>query len=203
MTSRFGVVGVLSIVATALMLFVPARAEVQCGGHEAFSTPRPAGSCKDVKPEIFVSPGQALEALVIPVDVSLYLTPDMESRVEIRASGDTLASQDHSSPRGMNGYYVVTAKWSPNSAFFAYSLTSSGGHQPWSFPIRVYSRKANAFAWFSDMVGGKPTVSGDFDFRGPHTLTARTWKKQGAFDDPVPITVDLEKAFAKLKPKAQ
>src|SRR5262249_23644314 len=61
----------------------------------------------------------------------LYATPDMESRVVIRASNsDTLTSKDYSSPRGANGYYVVNAKWSPDSQFFVYSMSSSGGHSP-------------------------------------------------------------------------
>jgi hypothetical protein len=123
----------------------------------------------------------------------------MESRVVIRArTGDTLASKDYSSPRGFNGYYVVNARWSPDSKFFVYSMSSSGGHSPWQFPMAVYSREKNAFASFSDMIDGKPTTSGDFKFVGPHTVVASTWKQPGALDDKVPVTVNLEEAFAKL-----
>jgi hypothetical protein len=83
-------------------------------------------------PEIFLSPDKTMRAVVLPADVSLDTTPDMESRVVIRSSdGETLTSQDHSSPRGMNGHYVYGAKWSPDSQFFVYSLVSSGGHSPW------------------------------------------------------------------------
>ena len=61
-------------------------------------------------PEIFVSPDKTLHALGHPVDVSPYVTPDMESRVVIRTSDDnTLNSEDYSSPRGEQGYYVYTA----------------------------------------------------------------------------------------------
>ena len=107
-------------------------------------------------------------ALVFPVDVSLYATPDMESRVVIRTSdSDTLISKDYSSPRGANGYYVVNAKWSPDSQFFVYSMSSSGGHSPWSFPIMVYGRQKNRIAGFSDMIhGGRP-------FQPISTLPAR------------------------------
>jgi len=197
MTSGFGVGGVLSTLLPIVLAPALAYAEAPCTGHEAFSTPRPAASCLALAPEIFMAPDGAINASVLPVDVSLYVTPDMESRVVLRSrSGDTLNSEDYASPRGMNGYYVVAAKWSPDSQFFVYSLTSSGGHQPWSFPIAVYSRKANAFAKLSDLIGGKPTISGDFTFSGPHTVTAKTWKTQGAIDQPVPVTVDLEKVFA-------
>jgi hypothetical protein len=75
--------------------------------------------------------------VVLPVEISLNATPDMESRVVIRTSkGETVTSKDYSSPRGFNGYYVVRAQWSPDSKFFVYSLSSSGGHSPWSFPWR-------------------------------------------------------------------
>jgi len=140
---------------------------------------------------------------VFPVDVSLYATPDMESRVVIRTSkGDTLTSKDYSSPRGANGYYVFNAKWSPDSQFFVYSMSSSGGHSPWSFPMMVYSRQKNRIAGFSDMIKGEPTVSGDFRFAGPHTVVASTWKRPGLLHDKVAVTVDLEEAFAKLAPSA-
>jgi hypothetical protein len=146
-----------------------------------------------------VSPDKAMRAVIFPADISLDTTPDMESRVVIRkSSGDTVTSLDHSSPRGMNGYYVFRAKWSPDSQFFAYSLISSGGHSPWSFPMMVFGRKASAIAAFTDMIGGKPTLSGEFGFSGPHTLDATTWKQEGDLDNKLPITVDLEAAFAKL-----
>ena len=188
--------------AASALLPTDALADNPCSGHNLLSKPRPEGSCRNVAAETFVSPDKAVRALVVPASISLDTTPDMESRVVIRASaGSTLTSMDHSSPRGMNGYYVVRAKWSPDSQFFVYSLSSSGGHSPWSFPMMVYSRKANRIAKFSDMINDKPTVSGEFTFAGPHTVTASTWKKPGSPEDMVPITVDLEQALAKLPPE--
>ena len=183
------------------MASLPAyAADDVCSGHNLLQNPRPELSCTDVKPLIYPSPDAALRAVVLPVDVSLYATPDMESRVVIRTSkGDTLTSQDYSSPRGTNGYYVVNAQWSPDSQFFVYSMSSSGGHSPWSFPTMVYGHKRNFIAKFSDMIQGKPTISGDFSFSGPHTLVASTWKKPGVIDDKVTVTVDLETAFGKLR----
>ena len=203
MTVRFGCFGAVAALAATLAP-LPAAAETPCSGHQLLEQPRPETSCQTLAPEIFISPDKTLHALVLPVDVSLYATPDMESRVVIRSSdGNTLNSEDHSSPRGEQGYHVYSAKWSPDAGFFVYSLTSAAGHQPWSFPIMVYSRSRKAFAKFNDMIGGEPTLSGDFDFSGPHALTAKTWKKQGDIENPVPDTVDLEKALAKLKPAEQ
>jgi hypothetical protein len=192
----------LAVVAMALLPAV-AVARAPCSGHKLLPTPRPESSCTNVKPKIYPSPDGTLRAVVYPVDISLHATPDMESRVVIRSSkGDTLTSKDYSSPRGSNGYYLVNAKWSPDSQFFVYSMSSSGGHSPWSFPMAVYGRGKNLIAKFSDMINGNPTVSPDFSFSGPHTLVASTWKQPGAFDDKVPVTVDLADAFGKLPPSS-
>jgi hypothetical protein len=191
----------LSILSMSAVTLPPASAvaELACSGHQLLRNPRPQSSCSNVKPAIYASPDGALRALVVPVDVSLYATPDTESRIVIRtAKGDTLTSKDYSSPRGTNGYYVIDAKWSPDSQFFVYSMGSSGGHSPWSFPMMVYSRQKNRFAGFSDMIEGRPTLSADFHFAGPHILVANTWKQQGSLDDKIPVTVNLEDAFAKL-----
>jgi hypothetical protein len=186
-------------VGTAMLLADATSAADPCSGHQLLRTRRAESSCSNVKPRIYPSPDGTLRALVFPVDISLDATPDMESRVVIRTSkGDTLMSKDYSSPRGFNGYYVLNAQWSPDSKFFVYSMSSSGGHSPWQFPMAVYSREKNAFASFSDMIDGKPTTSGDFKFVGPYTVVASTWKQPGALDDKVPVTVNLEEAFAKL-----
>jgi hypothetical protein len=189
----------LAVLVTAARLPAEAADRAPCSGHELLSAPRAELSCNEVKPRIYPSPDGALRALVLPADISLDATPDMESRVVLRTSkGKTLTSKNHSSPRGMDGYYVVTAKWSPDSQFFVYSLSSSGGHSPWSFPLMVYGRQKNVIAAFSDLIGGNPTVSGDFSFTGPHSLTASTWKQPGSVDDKVPVTVDLDAALGKL-----
>src|SRR5215831_12037033 len=119
----------LSLTTLAAMTIVLPSAALadECSGHQLLPKPRLENSCQTLVPKIFASPDHALHALVLPVDVSLYATPDMESRVVIRnAKGDTLTSKDYSSPRGANGYYVVNAKWSPDSQFFVFSLLSSG-----------------------------------------------------------------------------
>jgi hypothetical protein len=194
-----------SLLATFLATVSPALlpraafADVPCSGHQLLPQPRAQGSCQSVKPMIFTSPDKKTVAAVLAVDKSLNATPDMESNVVIRSSvGATLASKDYSSPDGANGYYVLNAKWSPDSQFFVYSMMSSGGHSPWSFPTWVYSIKKNQFANVSDMINGSPFVSGDFTFAKPNTLNASTWKQPGDLTDKVPVSVDLETAFDKL-----
>lgn len=191
-----------ALVAAAMMLIVDCvPAADLCTGHRLLRMRRPELSCTNVRPRVYPSPDGTLRAVVFPVDISLDATPDMESRVVIRSrKGDTLASKDYASARGFNGYHVVNAKWSPDSKFFVYSMSSSGGHSPWQFPMAVYGRQSNAFVPFSEMIDGNPTISGDFKFVGPHTVVASMWKQPGAIEDKVPVTVDLEAAFARLPP---
>jgi hypothetical protein len=136
----------LTMCLMAIALLVPrmALAENQCAGHELLSTPRPEGSCANTLVMIYASPNKKLHASVLPVDVSLNAPPDLESRVVIRSvDGDTLNSINHASPRGMNGYYVDIAEWSPDSQFLVYSMVLSGGYSPWSHPTVVYSVERN------------------------------------------------------------
>jgi hypothetical protein len=177
-----------------------ASAQLPCSGHEMLPSPRPEASCELVKPQILPAPDGAVRALVYPANIDLYGTPDLESLVVIRSSeGKLFNSKSYASPRGANGYYVVNAQWSPDSEFFAFSLSSSGGHSPWSFPIWVYGREKNVFADFNQMIGDNPTLSPVFKFSGPHTLTASTWDKPGS-QNKVPVTLDLADAFEKLPP---
>jgi hypothetical protein len=165
--------------------------------------PRPATSCQEAVPEVYNSTDGELQALILPVGVSLYATPDIESRVVIRSrKGDTLTSKDYSSPRGLNGYYVDHAKWSPDSKFFVFSMISSGGHSPWSFPTMVYSRQKNVIAKLSDMIGGKPILSGDFSVSAPHTVRVRTWKREGDIDNTVTLDINLQAAFDRVPASA-
>jgi hypothetical protein len=181
-----------------------ALADAPCSGHQLLPQPRPQGSCQNVKPRTFTSPDKKTIASVLAVDKSLNATPDMESNVVLRSSaGATLSAKDYSSPDGANGYYVLNAKWSPDSQFFVFSMMSSGGHSPWSFPIWVYSATKKRFASFSDMINGSPTISGTFMIAKPHTLNASTWKAPGDLTDKVPVSVDLETAFDKLPPPSK
>jgi hypothetical protein len=81
-------------------------------------------------------------------------------------------------------------------------MSSSGGHSPWSFPTWVYGRQKNAIVSFSKMIRDNPTVSENFKFTGPHTVSAMTWEKPGS-EKHVPVVVDLAEAFAKNDPGAE
>jgi hypothetical protein len=190
----------IALIACICLMPCTASAENQCEGHDLLPTPRPENSCATIISKIHASPDKKLHAVVLPVEVSLNATPDMESRVVIRSvAGDTLNSLSHASPRGMNGFYVDAAQWSPDSQFFVYNLVSSGGHSPWSHPTMVYSVQRNKFGHLSEMIDGRPILSEKFQFTAEHMLTVSTWKQEGKPDDPTPVTVDLATAFDKLK----
>lgn len=172
----------------------------QCSGNQLLAMPRAEGSCLIVHPQVYASPDQAVRAVVLPVGMDLHASPDIENRIVMRGSAATLLnSKDYASTRGTDGYYVVHAAWSPDSQFFAYSLSSSGGHSPWSFPIWVYGRAQNIFVSFSDLIEGRPTVSGEFSFSKAHILAATTVDKIGS-DKQVPVTIDLAEAFKRSVP---
>ncbi len=203
--TRLSILLIQSVVGVSLapMLSADALADDSCTGHELLSVPRSASSCLTVSPQVYASPDAAISALVFPADANLHATPDMESRIVIQTSnGKLLTFTDYSSPSGANGYYVVAAKWSPDSQFFVYSMSSSGGHSPWSFPMWVYSRQKNLFVSFNAMIGNNPTVAADFTFSGPHTVSATTWEKAGS-DKTLPVTVDLGDAINKIAASAK
>src|SRR5262249_14722481 len=192
----------LSVLPAALLL-TPLRAEIACTGHKLLSNPRPESSCSNVKPVSYASPDGCA------------------ARCRSSCRCQPLCHSGHGKPRRdsyqqgrhahVEGLFIAArhqwilrcqSNWSPDSQFFVYSMSSSGGHSPWSFPLMVYSRQKNRIAALSDMIGGKPTVSADFHFSGPHTLVASTWMQPGALEDKVPVIVDLEDAFGKLPPSS-
>jgi hypothetical protein len=187
-----------ALLAAGLVLasLLPAQAqEPRCTGHELLAKPRPENNCLTAKPEVYPSPDKALRAVVYPVGLTLYATPDIESRVAIRGPDSTLVtSKDFSSARGTTGYYVVRAEWSPDSQFFVFSMSSSGGHSPWSFPTWVFGREKGLIVSFNKVIGDRPTTSEEFRFSGPSTVVATTWDKPGS-DGRVSITVDLAEAI--------
>jgi hypothetical protein len=194
--------GLLLIAALAIAPICSVHADDgdACSGNQLLATPRPEGSCLNVKPQVYASPDQAIRAVVYPVGMDLHASTDIESRVVMRGNdAKLLNSKDYSSPRGTEGYYVVRAGWSPDAQFFVYSMSSSGGHSPWQFPTWVYGREQNIFVNFSDLIAGKPVVSDNFSFAEPHTVKAVTLEKIGS-DKQVPVTVDLADAFRKLAP---
>ena len=62
-----------------------------------------------------------------------------ESVVEISAGSTVIGTKSYASASHADGSCVVHAAWSPDSKFFVFSLSSSGGHQPWNSPIVAFA----------------------------------------------------------------
>jgi hypothetical protein len=134
----------------------------------------------------YLSPDKALNALVIPVGKTT--TVRSESRIEIRDSGGKiLLTRSFASRDGEHGYFMHRAAWTADSQFFVFSLSSSGGHQPWNSPIYFYCRSDRRLRLFDDYFG--PITDPDFKLAAPDFIQASILKAYG----------DLEQASVKAK----
>lgn len=142
---------------------------------------------------VIVSPDGALRAVIIPVDREKGLEAN-ESRVEIRKSdGRLLCSKDYSSSDGEHGYGVEEGQWTPDSQFFVYDTTSSGGHQPYRAPTFFYSRKNNRVRNIEELTRRMVLDQGGPIFRivQPHSVAVVVLAKYGSLDG-VNVLLNLE-----------
>jgi len=100
-----------------------------------------------------------------------------ESRVDIREGARLLLVRSYASPDGRHGFVVQHAAWTPDSRFFVFSLTSSGGHQPWHYPTYLYSRQTNRLVSLDGRIG--PLAEPDFRLSAPDVLNAKVIVNDG------------------------
>jgi hypothetical protein len=94
-----------------------------------------------------------------------------ESRVEIKDGiGRLLGSQDYSGG-GTQGYHVERARWTPDLAFFVFSMESSGGHQPWHHPTHFFDLRRRKFGSLDTLVDPIGIQSGNFQVRPAARVT--------------------------------
>jgi hypothetical protein len=94
-----------------------------------------------------------------------------EDRIEFYGTdGKLLCALDYSSEDGEHGFGVVKAGWTPDSQYFVYSLTSSGGHQPWHAPTPFYSRASGRVRELDDFFDAAGIASADFKLIAPNTV---------------------------------
>jgi len=77
-------------------------------------------------------------------------------------SGASRLKRSFASADGEHGLTIVQASWTPNSEFFVFSGSSSGGHRPWHSPLFVYSRAGNTIYELDKCVPGIVVVEPEF-----------------------------------------
>lgn len=143
-----------------------------------------AGVCTAVPPSM-ASPDRALRA------VAVVSGPGRESRIEIRQKDAVLLAQSYTSPDGQHGFVLEQAQWTANSRFFVFSMSSSGGHQPWRYPVFVYSRRHNALEPLEKITG--PITGPDFQLTAGGSIAVAV---QSGNDRPRKTWVRLAALFA-------
>jgi hypothetical protein len=115
----------------------------------------------------YPSPDGKFKGIVISTKKSG--TGSEESQIEMRGSDGTLLFQNsYESDDGEHGFGVVRAGWSPDSKFFVYSMTSSGGHQAWHFPTNFIAVTDLKIHELDNLLG--LITSPDFKFAPPDTI---------------------------------
>src|SRR6266498_1946805 len=94
---------------------------------------------------------------------------------------------------GGNGRHVLKSEWSPDSKFFVFSTSSSGGHSVWNAKTFVYSVDANKFISVDEKV--RSVTDEDFQLLPPHTLQVETLNASGIDYPSMKRTIDLATLF--------
>src|SRR5215472_16096339 len=145
----------------------------------------------------YVSPDGTASVSVIPVGKKGL--EQSESLIEFRtAEGKLLCGLNYSSSDGEHGFGVVTAAWTPDSRYFVFSLTSSGGHQAWHAPTQFYSSKTGAIRTLDDYLDGAGISNPDFTLRSPNIVNTAIWENKD-----VPVSVRLESVLNRSPRRAK
>jgi hypothetical protein len=123
-----------------------------------------AGQKKDQKYE---SPDGKFVANVVALPKVPYGSG--ESKIIIKTKkGKLLCSKNYGSETGEHGFGAEHAAWTPDSRFFVYSMSSSGGHQAWHFPTDFISTHDFKVRRLDDYLG--PITDPDFELSSPDVI---------------------------------
>lgn len=94
-----------------------------------------------------------------------------EGTIKIYRRGRLSIQRSFVSADGNHGQNIEHAAWTPDSRFFVFSTSSSGGHSPWHHWTFVWSRRDNNIHNLDDAYS--PTMTEDFRLKSPNILTTR------------------------------
>jgi len=123
----------------------------------------------------YTAPDGGAHVVVVPVSKEPGRS-EYESRIKFQSSdGKISCTLDYSSEDSEHGFGVVKAEWTPDSQYFVFSLTSSGGHQAWHAPTQFLSRKDGKVRTLDDYftVG---ISNADFRVVAPNTVKTEVWE---------------------------
>jgi hypothetical protein len=86
------------------------------------------------------------------------------------ALGASRLTRSFTSADGEHGLVIEQAAWSPDSHFFVFTGSSSGGHQPWHSPMFVYSRARNAIYQLDKCIPNIAVVEPGFRISSPNLV---------------------------------
>lgn len=154
---------------------------------------------QDKKQRQYTAPDDGVRVVVVPVGKEAGRS-EYESRIEFKSSdGEIACALDYSSEDNEHGFGVAKAEWTPDSQYFVFTLTSSGGHQSWHAPTQFLSRKDGTVRSLDDYF--TPGISkADFRLVAPNTVETEVWE-----DKSVPVSIKLDalpllRSWRKSKP---
>lgn len=154
--------------ATASICFALAAAAV-LGGAAG-----PANKQKKLRQ--YTAPDGSVSVVVVPAGRKPRRS-EYESRIRFKSSdGKIDCVLDYSSEDNEHGFGVVKAEWTPDSKYFVFSLTSSGGHQSWRAPTEFLSRKDRIIHSLDDYFDAAGVSTADFQIIAPSTLKTEIWQ---------------------------
>jgi len=134
----------------------------------------------------YAAPDGGVRVVIVPVSKEVGRS-EYESRIEIKSSNGKIAcALDYSSEDNEHGFGVVKAEWTPDSQYFVFSLTSSGGHQAWHAPTQFLNRKDGRVRTLDDYFEFGISRA-DFRIIAPSTVNTELM----GVEKPIPVSVNL------------
>jgi hypothetical protein len=124
----------------------------------------------------------------IRVKISRLSRRCVESRIEIqKVNGSLLLRKLFASADCEHGMAAQYGAWTSDGQFFVFNAQSTGGHQPWHWPVYFYSRRDNKVRNLDIYVGA--IVAPQFELKGQHSVETRVLEMDN--DRGRPITANL------------
>jgi hypothetical protein len=135
----------------------------------------------------YVSPDGKYRAHVMPAINGRHENSGEKEIIIKNKDGKILCSKNYGSEDGEHGFGVENAVWTPDSKFFVYSMSSSGGHQPWHFPADFCSITDSSIKSLDKYVG--PITNSHLEAKAPDIIKGKRMKKN--IDDQEAFEVSL------------